>query len=107
MVAVQSVILLMWLGLDVVPEMVSALGEQAVVPEVVPIFWVSALHRMVDWWPTWGGVLIGGAIVLLPVRGKVGLGLAIVGGLAVVPISGALPAHSGHCHGRNRGRAGR
>ena len=46
---------------------------------------ISALRRSVDWWPVWGGAAVAVVLLLLPVRGRAGLGIAILAGLAAIP----------------------
>ena len=73
------------LGFDRLLNVAEALRHEAIVDDSVPIFWMSALRRIWDWWPMWGGALVGTALVLIPAKSRLGLGLAIMGGLSAVP----------------------
>ena len=81
--AVLVTLTLAWLGVDVVPHLVGALRQE--IPSGPGVLGISALRRSVDWWPVWGGAAVAVVLLLLPVRGRAGLGIAILAGLAAIP----------------------
>ena len=81
--AVQVTLMLAWLGADVVPHLVGALRYD--VPSSPGVIGISALRRSVDWWPAWGGAAVAVTLLLLPMRGRAGLGVATLAGLAAIP----------------------
>jgi hypothetical protein len=62
-----------------------ALQVRAVVEPWNPVLFVSWLRETFAWWPVWAGFLIAAILVLIPAKGRVGIGLGILAGLAVVP----------------------
>lgn len=81
--AIQIAFALAWLGVDVLPHLVEALRHD--VPSLPGVIWISALRRSVDWWPVWGGAAVAIVLLLLPLRGRADLGVAILAGLAAIP----------------------
>lgn len=77
----QAFVWLAWLGPDVVPHAIEALLQEDQAPEA--IIGVAAL-RSIDWWPSWAGWLVAALLLALPIRGRAGIGLAILAGLAVI-----------------------
>jgi hypothetical protein len=82
LLALHGLVLLAWLGPDVVPPAVLAL-QQADNPDTL-VIGVAALGRVFEWWPSWAPPVVGLLLVALPVRGLPGLGLGILAGLAVI-----------------------
>lgn len=81
--AIQAGLTLAWLGVDVVPHLIEALRHE--VSSLPGVIGISALRRAVDWWPIWGGAAVAVVLLLLPVRHRAGLGVAILAGLAAIP----------------------
>jgi hypothetical protein len=84
--AVQAVVILAWLGLDVIgPMWAAVIGHN--VPRadagLVPMQWTSWLRIAFEWWPTWGGYVVAVLLLLIPAKGRLGLGLGIMAGLAL------------------------
>jgi hypothetical protein len=89
-VAVQGALTLALLGPDVVGVMLAAVLGQNLAREAMgdaPVLWTSALRVWWDWWPVWGTYAIAGALllilILLPVTGRLGLGLGVIAGLSL------------------------
>jgi hypothetical protein len=80
--AVHAILLLAWLGPDVVPHAVRAL-RQSDNPDTL-VIGVASLGRLVEWWPSWAPVAVGLFLVALPLRGLSGLGMGVLAGLAVI-----------------------
>ena len=83
-VAAQGALLLLWLGPDVLPDMVAALRATVPIPAGVVVLWTSAAREALDWWPAWGSLAVAGILIALPARGRLGLGIGIVAGLSLV-----------------------
>ena len=84
LVAVQGVLVLLWLGPAFVPEMVNALRAVVPIPAGVVVLWTSWARESFLWWPAWGSVAAAGLLVALPARGRLGLGLGILAGLSLI-----------------------
>lgn len=74
--AVQGLLAIAWLGLDVIGPMLADLTYR-LQPE--PDDYVLNL------WPAWVGYLIAVGLLLMPARGRLGIGLAMLAGMALVP----------------------
>jgi hypothetical protein len=83
--AVVTAAPLLWLGLDALRPMVESLATPVPIPPEVPVLWTTALRLTWEWWPTWGGFAVAVALLAIPARGLLGIGLAIVAGIAVIP----------------------
>ncbi len=81
---VQALLILAWLGPDVVGPMIdSAFAE---LPAFDPnwVIYVSWLAHNVPWWPAWGGAVVAITLLAVPARGRGGIGLGILAGLALI-----------------------
>lgn len=78
----QAIAILLWLGPDVIGPMLAT--TQAPIEFKPDIFYVSWMAHNVSWWPAWGGVAVAVALVSIPDRGRAGLGIGILAGLALV-----------------------
>jgi hypothetical protein len=74
-----------WLGPEVIGPAVEAARSRGVIKPENPVFGVTWLRENVDWWPSWGGYAIAAALALIPARGRLGLGLGILAGMAAIP----------------------
>jgi hypothetical protein len=84
--AMQGALTLALLGPDVVGAMLAAVLGQNLARGAMrdaPVLWISALHVWWRWWPVWGGYAIAGALILVPLTGRLGLGLGIIAGLSL------------------------
>jgi hypothetical protein len=84
--AVQGALTLAFLGPDVVAVMLAAVLGQNLARDAMgdaPVLWTSALRVWWEWWPVWGSYAIAGALLLVPVTGRLGLGLGIIAGLSL------------------------
>jgi Glycosyltransferase family 87 len=77
---------LVWLGGP------SALGQMiaAIMLEVEPrptqiLIGLTWLRVHTDWWPEWGGYAIAALLLLIPVKGRLGYGVATFAGMAAIP----------------------
>lgn len=77
--------LVLWLGPRAIIPMLEALALQVPIEPGVPVLWTSAFRVAWEWWPAWGGVATGVALLLLPLRGLTGFGVAIIGGISIIP----------------------
>jgi len=80
-----AVLTVSWLGLDVLRPAWDAMQVKAIVEPGNPVFFVSWLRETQPWWPWWGGFVVALLLALIPVSGRLGIGLGILGGLALVP----------------------
>jgi Glycosyltransferase family 87 len=83
-VAAQGLIIIAWLGPDVLPSMVGALRTVVPIPAGVVVLWTTWARETLTWWPTWGSIAVAGLLVAIPVRGRLGLGLTILAGLSLI-----------------------
>ncbi len=81
-IIIQGVILITWLGWDVLPSMIAALT--AWLPTVPDdILWTSWARYW--WgWPDWIGPVLAVAFVALPVRGTLAVALGLLAGLSLI-----------------------
>jgi hypothetical protein len=79
---VQGVVWLAWLGPDAVGPGIRALGSEE--PDPGLIIGPAALRELASWWPSWIGWAVGAALLAIPARGHLGMGLGILAGLAVI-----------------------
>lgn len=78
----QALVFVIGLGPDAVPAALHALGASAD-PDTV-VIGVAAPGRVLEWWPMWLPPVVGAFLALLPVSGRAGLGLGMLGGLAAI-----------------------
>jgi hypothetical protein len=83
--AVVAVATLAWLGPDIVPDAARAMQAKAEIESDNPVFYISWLRETQSWWPEWGGFAFAATLALFPAGGRLGIGLAIFAGLALVP----------------------
>jgi hypothetical protein len=77
---------LIWLGgLDVVRPMISAMLIEIVPREEHILIGLTWLRVHTDWWPEWGGYAVAVLLLLFPVKGRLGYGVAMIAGLAAIP----------------------
>ena len=76
---------LLWLGLDNAHQFVDALGTTVPVEPGNVVLGISWLEQNVTWWPGWGGLAVGALLLAIPARGRLGLGLGMLAGLAIIP----------------------
>jgi len=84
--AVQAVLALAWLGVDVIGPMVPAIVGQNVSrgeTGTVPVLWTTWARAAWDWWPSWGSYAVAVTLMVVPAIGRLGLGLGIIGGLSL------------------------
>lgn len=84
LVAAQGLLIMLWLGPDVLPNMVNALRTVVPIPAGVVVVWTTWARETLNWWPTWGSIAVAGVLVAIPARGRLGLGLAVLAGLSLV-----------------------
>jgi hypothetical protein len=83
--ATATVGLLAWLGPNAFSDAFRALQVRDTVGAGNPVLGISWLRETFDWWPWWGGYAVAAVLLAIPARGKTGLGLGILAGLALVP----------------------
>lgn len=82
--AIQGILFLAWLGPDVLPDLTHALLQNT--PRdtsVAVVLWTSAFREWWDWWPAWGTYAVAVGLLLIPARGRLGLGIGIIAGLSL------------------------
>lgn len=83
---VQGIGFLGWLGVDVLPHMVGAITSNVRIEQGVPVFgW--ALVRQFFHLSIWTGIAVGAALLAIPSRGRIGLGIAILAGLTLFVVN--------------------
>ena len=83
-VVVQGVLILLWLGPDMLPAMLGALGTHVPIPPTVVVLWTSWAREALDWWPAWGSLIVAGLLLAIPARGRLGIGLGILAGMSLI-----------------------
>jgi hypothetical protein len=84
-VAIQGVLILAWLGPDVLPNLIHAVffaNGPRNYPDV-PALWTTTARNNWSWWPWWGTYAVAVLFAAIPARGRIGLGLAIIAGLSL------------------------
>ena len=75
---------LIWLGgPSAVGRMISAIMLE-VSRQAHPVL-ITWLRVHTDWWPEWGGYAIAALLLLIPVKGRLGYGVATFAGMAAIP----------------------
>jgi hypothetical protein len=82
----QGIAFLGWLGIDVMSPMVTAIISTVPIDPGVPVLGWS-LVREAYHLPLWTGLALGGALLAIPVRGRAGLGMAILAGLTLLVVN--------------------
>jgi hypothetical protein len=81
LLVLQAAVTVFLLGSDVVPHMIANLTYRLPLGPEDFVIGPSAL----EWWPRWGGYLLAALLLLVPARGRMGIGLAMLAGMALVP----------------------
>lgn len=81
--AIQTLLYLVWLGPDVVPRIVDALRTAIPISPESPVLWTTWAREVLGT-PGWLGPLLAAGLLLIPARGRLGLGLGILAGLTVI-----------------------
>lgn len=84
-VVVQGLLILAWLGPDVLPNLVRIVffaNGPRTYPEI-PQLWTSAARVAWSWWPAWGTYAVAALLLAIPARGRLGLGIGILAGLSL------------------------
>jgi hypothetical protein len=77
---------LIWLGgFDVVGPMVRSMLIDIEPGSYQVLLGLTWLRMHTDWWPVWGGYVVAVLLLLIPVKGRLGYGVAIFAGLAAIP----------------------
>jgi hypothetical protein len=82
LIVVQGLIVLAWLGPDVIGPMLGTVREQ--IPPTGYLLGPTAIPGLRDFWNAGLGLLVGVGVLLIPARGRLGLGLAILAAMAVI-----------------------
>jgi hypothetical protein len=72
-----------WLGFGVIGPLIDALEFRVTISS--DIYGITWLSHNIDWWPSWGGYAIAAVLAFIPAKGRLGLGLGILAGMAAVP----------------------
>lgn len=84
-VAAVGLATIAWLEPEVVGPTVDSIRSRDDVKPGNPVFGITWLRESFDWWPSWGGYAVAAVLALIPARGRLGLGLGILAGMAAVP----------------------
>ena len=79
----QGVVLFAWLGVDAVSLFVERLGTE--IPPTGMLIGPAAVDGLREIWNSGVGLLVGVAILALPLRGPAAIGAAIMAGMAAIP----------------------
>ena len=74
-----------WLGIDRIPGMVESLYVKDTVGPDSVVLGVSAIALSFPWWPAWGGLAVCAALLAIPAKGRMGVGLAVIAATALIP----------------------
>jgi hypothetical protein len=74
-----------WLGPEVIGPAADSIRSRDDIKPGNPVFGITWLRENVDWWPSWGGYAIAAFLVAIPARGRLGIGLGMLAGMAAVP----------------------
>lgn len=85
LIAAQGILVVIWLGAGALPAMVEVLRTVVPIPEGVVVLWTTWARETLEWWPAWGSLAVAALLVAVPARGRLGLGLAILAGLSLIP----------------------
>lgn len=80
-----ALVTLAWLGPEVIGPAARAMQVKAVINPDNPVFYTSWLRETQSWWPSWGAFAVAAILAAIPARGLLGIGLGILGGVALVP----------------------
>jgi hypothetical protein len=80
-----ALVTLAWLGPEVIGPAARAMQVKAIINSDNPVFYTSWLRETQSWWPSWGSFAVAAILVAIPARGLLGIGLGILGGVALVP----------------------
>lgn len=83
LVLAQAVVILVWLGPDVLPAMAESLRVDLPLDPDAAFMWTTWLRQIVGV-PPWGAPVLAAVLLLLPMRGAVGIGVGILAGLALI-----------------------
>jgi hypothetical protein len=83
--AVVGLMTVLWLGPDVIGPAADSLRSRDDIKPGNPVFGITWLRENFDWWPSWGGYAVAIGLAVIPARGRLGLGLGILAGMAAVP----------------------
>jgi hypothetical protein len=84
-VAVVGLATITWLEPAVVGPAVDSIRSRDDIKPGNVVFGITWLRESLDWWPSWGGYAIAAALAVIPARGRLGLGLGMLAGMAAVP----------------------
>jgi hypothetical protein len=74
-----------WLGPEVIGPAADSIRSRDDIKPGNLVFGITWLRENFDWWPSWGGYAIAVLLVAIPARGRLGIGLSILAGMAAVP----------------------
>jgi len=81
LVVLQAGVTLVLLRADVIPHLIANLTYRLPLGPEDFVIGPSAL----EWWPLWGGYVLAAILLLVPSRGRMGIGFAMLAGMALVP----------------------
>jgi hypothetical protein len=74
-----------WLGPEVIGPAADSIRSRGDIKPGNLVFGITWLRENFDWWPSWGGYAIAALLVAIPARGRLGIGLGMLAGMAAVP----------------------
>jgi hypothetical protein len=84
LLAMQGILVVLWLGPNAFPAMLDALRASVPIPAGVVVLWTTWARTSLEWWPAWGSIALAGLLIAIPARGRLGLGLAMLAGLSLI-----------------------
>lgn len=83
LVIVQGALVIAWLGTGVLPDLVAALRTDLPIPRGASFMWTTWAREVLGLSP-WIGPALAAAILIIPARGALGIGLGLLAGLSMV-----------------------
>jgi hypothetical protein len=81
LLVLQAGVTVFLLGSDVIPHLIANLAYRLPLGPGSFVIGPSAW----EWWPRWGSYLLAALLLLVPARGRMGIGLAMLAGMALIP----------------------
>jgi hypothetical protein len=82
---VVGVTTIAWLEPEVIGQAADSIRSRDDIKPGNLVFGITWLRENFDWWPSWGGYAVAIGLAIIPARGRLGLGLGILAGMAAVP----------------------
>jgi hypothetical protein len=84
LVAAQGLAAITWLGPNAPSALIDAVRTHVPIPPGVDVLWTSWAREVFAWWPAWGALGVAAGLLMVPARGRLGLGLGFLAGLSLI-----------------------